>query len=166
LELTLERFLSKGFYFLMTTSIFESQYRGSDDVWRNTAFNGNYVFNVLGGKEFKINENSVFTVDARFTIAGGRMFTPIDLEASIAQNEEVRVDTEAFSKQYDPYARFDFKLGYRINHKRFAQAFAFDVRNVTGRENVFLQSFYNRSGEIETSYQTGFFPVFLYSVYF
>ncbi|MFY7707519.1 MAG: carboxypeptidase regulatory-like domain-containing protein [Flavobacteriales bacterium] len=166
LELTLERFLSKGFYFLMTTSIFESQYRGSDDVWRNTAFNGNYVFNVLGGKEFKINENSVFTVDARFTIAGGRMFTPIDLEASIAQSEEVRVDTEAFSKQYDPYARFDFKLGYRINHKRFAQAFAFDVRNVTGRENVFLQSFNNRSGEIETSYQTGFFPVFLYSVYF
>ncbi len=59
IELTAERFLNKGFYYLLTVSLFESKYKGSDNVWRNTAFNSNYVVNVLGGKgmeaEYKNN---------------------------------------------------------------------------------------------------------------
>lgn len=49
-EITLEKFFSKGYYFLTTASIFDSQYEGSDGVKRNTAFNSNFVFNALGGK--------------------------------------------------------------------------------------------------------------------
>lgn len=165
-EITLERFLNKGFYFLFTSSLFESKYRASDGAWRNTAFNGNYVFNLLAGKEFKVNENSFFTIDTKLTYAGGRMYTPIHLEASIAAGQEVLNQQLAFESQFDPYARWDVKIGYRINHKKIAQVFAFDARNVTGRENVFLRSYNDRSQEIETTYQIGFFPVFLYSVYF
>lgn len=166
MELTVERFLNKGYYVLFTTSLFESQYKGSDGVERSTAFNGNYVFNFLAGKEFKIGENSLLSFDTKFNYAGGRMYTPIDLEASIAAGEEVRPEALSFSKQYDPYARLDFKISYRINHKKFSQSIAFDVRNITNRENIFMQSYNNRSEEIETTYQTGFFPVVLYSVYF
>jgi hypothetical protein len=166
MELTVERFLNKGYYVLFTTSLFESQYKGSDGVERSTAFNGNYVFNFLAGKEFKIGENSLLSFDTKFNYAGGRMYTPIDLEASIAAGEEVRPEALSFSKQYDPYARLDFKISYRVNHKKFSQSIAFDVRNITNRENIFLQSYNNRSEEIETTYQTGFFPVVLYSVYF
>jgi hypothetical protein len=50
IELTLEKFYSKGYYFLVTASVFESKYTGSDGIYRNTAFNGNYVFNALSGK--------------------------------------------------------------------------------------------------------------------
>lgn len=165
-ELTVERFLNKGFYFLLTTSVFQSKYSGSDGVERNTAFNGNYVFNLLTGKEFKLTENSFLTLDTKLTYAGGRRFTPIDLTASIAAGEQVLVTDQAFEKQYPAYARWDFKIGYRINHKKFAQSFAFDVRNVTNRQNIFLESYNNRSKEIETTYQIGLFPVFLYTVYF
>lgn len=165
-ELTVERFLNKGFYFLFTTSVFQSRYSGSDGVERNTAFNGNYVLNLLTGKEFKLTENSFLTLDTKLTYAGGRRFTPIDLTASIAAGEQVLVPDQAFEKQYPAYARWDFKIGYRINHKKFAQSFAFDVRNVTNRQNIFLESYNNRSKEIETTYQIGLFPVFLYTVYF
>ena len=58
IELTLEKFLDKGFYYLFTASLFESKYKGSDNVWRNTAFNSNYIVNFLGGKEFKLNNYS------------------------------------------------------------------------------------------------------------
>jgi hypothetical protein len=40
-EFTLEKFFSKNYYFLLTTSVFDSKYKGSDGVERNTAFNGN-----------------------------------------------------------------------------------------------------------------------------
>ena len=40
-EITLERFLSKGFYYLSTFSWYNSLYKGSDGVERNTAFNRN-----------------------------------------------------------------------------------------------------------------------------
>jgi hypothetical protein len=43
LEITAEKFMDKGSYFLSTLSLFESKYRGSDNILRNTAFNGNYV---------------------------------------------------------------------------------------------------------------------------
>ena len=68
IEFTLERFLHKGFYYLLTTSLFQSKYKGSDKVWRNTAFNSNYVVNALAGKEFGINNKTTFGIDNQTNI--------------------------------------------------------------------------------------------------
>jgi hypothetical protein len=56
IELTLEKFFSKGYNVLFTSSFFESKYNGSDDVERNSPFNNGYVINALAGKEFKIGK--------------------------------------------------------------------------------------------------------------
>src|SRR6185437_15485460 len=53
-ELTLERFLNQGYYLLLTGSLFDSRYKGSDGIERNTAFNYKYVFNVLAGREWRV----------------------------------------------------------------------------------------------------------------
>jgi hypothetical protein len=166
LEITLEKFLQKGFYFLWTTSLFQSKYKGSDGVLRNTAFNGQYVFNVLAGKEWKIGKNAAFTADVKATYAGGRWYAPILLDQSIAAGREIRDEQNAYSEQYTPYFRTDFKLGVRMNYKKFAQAFYFDVRNISNQQNVFLESYSSRSQKINTRYQTGFFPIFLYQIWF
>ncbi|MBC7861318.1 MAG: carboxypeptidase-like regulatory domain-containing protein, partial [Bacteroidia bacterium] len=82
LEFTLEKFFSNGYYYLVTASVFESKYTGSDNKWRNTAFNGNYVANALFGKEFKIKGKHVLAIDVKFTTAGGKRYVPVDLNAS------------------------------------------------------------------------------------
>ena len=91
LELTVEKFFSKGYYGLFTSSLYSSTYVGSDGVERNTAFNGRYVFNLLGGKEWKVGKDNrnALSADLKFTNAGGRAYTPIDLESSIATGREV-----------------------------------------------------------------------------
>ncbi|MEM6967043.1 MAG: TonB-dependent receptor, partial [Bacteroidota bacterium] len=99
-ELTLERSLDKGFYYLTTVSLFDSKYAGSDAVEHNTFFNSNYVINVLGGKEFVISDKFTLTFDARFNLSGGRRFTPIDIAASIAEGEEVLEDENIFGTRY------------------------------------------------------------------
>lgn len=67
-ELTFEKFLSNGYYWLVTGSLYDSKYRGSDGVWRNTVFNGNYVANVLGGYELNLKRKNpkVKTAPPRF----------------------------------------------------------------------------------------------------
>ncbi len=52
-ELTVERFFHESYYFLVTTSLFDSRYKGSDGISRNTAFNTRYVLNALAGKEWR-----------------------------------------------------------------------------------------------------------------
>lgn len=165
IELTLERFLEKGFYVLFTTSVFDSKYKGSDGVERNTAFNGNYVFNILAGKEWKAGKNNAFTIDFKSTYAGGRRFSEILLPESIASGREVRDESNAFDAQYKAYFRTDIKVGFRMNSSRFAQAFYFDVRNISNEQNIFVQNFNNRSNAVSTVYQTGFFPLFIWQIW-
>ena len=70
IELTAEKFFSHGWYSLVTASVFDSKYKGSDGVERSTAFDGGYVFNVLGGKEFKLSQSGrrILTIDSKLTL--------------------------------------------------------------------------------------------------
>lgn len=165
-ELTLEKFYSKGYYFLMTGSFFESKYTGSDGVLRNTAFNGNYVLNGLAGKELKLGQKHIISIDCKGTYAGGRRYTPIDLDQSIARRQEVRDDSQAFSKQYPNYVRLDVKAGYRYNSKRVTHEFAIDIQNVTSNYNVFQQAYDPSTQSIRTDYQLRFFVVPQYRILF
>ena len=173
LDLTFEKFMDKGFYFLSTLSLYESKYQGSDQEWRNTAFNGNYVVNLLGGKEFvlgkKKTENKkrkTITLDGKMTYAGGQRYTPIDLQQSIANNEAVYDTDNAFGAQFDPYFRVDLRIGYKVSGKSVTQEFAVDIQNFTNNQNAFGVDYNKSTQEVETTYQLGVLPMVLYRVTF
>jgi hypothetical protein len=170
LEITLEKFLQKGWYVLNTVSLFESKYKGSDGIERNTSFNYGYVWNVLGGKEWKTGKEgkNAFTVDGRFSTLGGRYATPVDLAASQAAGREILDESRYNSERLDSYLRFDLKFGYRINSKKrkLSQTFYLDLQNLTNRENIFLRRYNAQRGGIGNVYQLGFFPDLLYRIQF
>jgi hypothetical protein len=160
LELTLERYFSKGYYFLMTGSVFESTYEGSDGIERNTAFNTNYAANVLAGKEFQLKKKgSVLYANLKLTTLGGRFFTPINKELSQAAGEAIFDNTQAFSERQDAYFRADIKIGYRRENKRSTFEVGVDFQNITGNENIFQQGYNVQNNTISEEYQQGFFPV-------
>ena len=166
LELTLQKSLSKGFYFLLTGSLFESKYTGSDLVERNTYYNSNYVTNFLIGKEINLNNKFLFTIDAKINYSGGRRYTPIDLPASIMTNEQVLDNTNYFGQQYKPYIRPDLKLGLKSNGEKITQTWSIDLQNFIFRDNVFIQSYDKSSQTIRTLNQRGFFPDLRYQILF
>jgi hypothetical protein len=169
-ELTLEKFFSEGYYGLFTTSVFESKYNGSDGVERNSPFNNGYVINLLGGKEFKIGKakKNVFSIDTKFTTAGGRYYTPVDLEASNDAGYEIRDDANAYSHQYDSYLRLDVKFGIKINSKtkKRLHQFYIDFQNVTNHTNVFALEYNRLTNSINQKDQIGFSPDFGYKFQF
>ncbi len=170
IELTLERFFSKGYYGLLTGSFFESKYTGSDRIERDSPFNNGYVVNLLAGKEFKIGKarQNVFFVDTRLTSAGERYFTPVDLEASQQAGFEVRFEELAYSQQYDPYFRWYLKFGIKLNskQKKRSHQFYFDLQNVSANENIFARRYNRLTNNVDQVDQIGFFPDFGYRFQF
>jgi hypothetical protein len=171
IELTLEKFFSNNYYLLMTTSIYDSKYEGSDGIERNTAFNNNYVFNLLFGKEWKFGkaQKNAWTFDTKLTTAGGQPFTPVDLAGTRANGgREVRMESLAFDQQYEDYFRWDVKFGVRINssRKNISHQFFVDLQNVTNRKNEFVQRYNEVTDEINRVNQIGFFPDVMYRIQF
>jgi hypothetical protein len=166
IELTLEKFFSKGYNVLFTSSLFESKYKGSDGVERNSPFNNGYVVNALAGKEFKIGKTkkNIFSINTKFTTAGGRYYTPVDLAASQLAGYEIKDDTKLYSEQYDPYLRLDLKFGMKLNSKskKRSHQFYVDFQNVTANENVFTKEYNRQTGVINQKNQIGFQPDFGY----
>lgn len=167
-EITLEKYFSNNYYYLLTTSIFDSKYKGSDNKLRNTAFNGNYVINMLVGKEIPIKTRHTLSFDIKGTIAGGQRKTPIDIEGSKtgSQFETKYFEDKAFSQQFNNYIKFDFKVAYRLNGKRISQEWQIYIENITNHKNPLMESYDKKKQQIETTYQLGVFPMVNYRIYF
>lgn len=166
LELTLEKFLSKGYYVLFTTSFFDSKYKTLDNKWRNTAFNGNYVFNLLGGYEKQLGQKLMITFDLKSVLAGGRRFVPVDIQKSIAENEAVYDWNKAWESRHSDYFRTDLRFGIKLNGKKTSQEWAVDLQNITNYKSIFMEEFDAKDKAISTIYQQGFLPMFLYRIQF
>ncbi len=165
-ELTAERFLHNGLYYMLTVSLFQSQYKGSDNVWRNTAFNSNYVVNALSGKEFKLNSKTTFGIDTKLTVTGGQRYTPFDVIASQAAGYVKYKENEAYSLQNDTYLRWDLKFSYNRNLKKVTQKWYIDLQNLTGRENIYIRTLNPKTGVASQINQIGFFPNINYQITF
>ena len=173
LEFTYEKFFSKTYFLLFTSSLYESKYEGSDGVERNTAFNGNYAANMLGGKEFALgkSKNTVLSTGIKITYAGGLRYTPVDTAASRLAGEIVEIDSLRNTEQFRDYFRLDLKLGIKINAKKVTHEIAFDLVNLLNTKNVLkLTYFYDPSHPseepIKEIYQLGFLPLFYYKIDF
>jgi hypothetical protein len=159
IELTLERFFNDGYYYLLTTSLFNSRYEGSDGIARNTAYNTKYVLNVLAGREWTLQGGKFFSLNLKATTIGGPYLTPLDYELSQARGRAVYEESKAFSVKQDPYFRIDLRLSFRQEFKKSTLEASLDLQNLTNHKNVFAQSYNPRTNSVITLYQQPFFPV-------
>lgn len=167
IEFTLEKFFTKGYYYLVTFSLFEARYQGSDQKWRPSDFNTGYAFNALLTKEFKMGKKQSINVGGKLTMAGARRYSPIDTLASIRTREYVELDAAKNSLRFgQSYFRFDVRLAYRINAKKISHEFALDLVNTTNRQNILKYSFTLQSPFYKLEYQLGFLPLFYYRIDF
>lgn len=169
IELTIQKYFNRSFYFLITGSLFESKYKGSDGIERNTDFNGNYAVNFLAGKEFKINDKNMISAGIKVTAAGGRRYGYVDVYQTLANNELVFKDSLFNTRQFRDYFRLDFKVTYRLNTQRLTHEIGLDLVNITGRQNIlglaYAPDLADPTAEpIAERYQLGFLPIFYYRV--
>lgn len=170
-EFTLEKYYSSNWHMLLTGAIYNSRYEGSDEIERNTSFNGGYAVNILGGREFKLNEKSTLSLGAKVTLAGGKRYGTVNDSASIAQQEIIYVDEGFNEQQFEDYFRADFKLSYKYNAKKVTHEFSLDIVNLLGTKNLLNLTYAPVPGDptadpIRKNYQLGFLPIFFYRLDF
>ena len=166
-EVTLEKYLSNHFYFLLNSSVYQSKYTALDGIERNTRYNGNYVSNFTTGKDFVSKDGRrTFGVNIKMIYAGGFRNSPIDLNRSIVEGYTVVDDKAAFSIQNPAYFRTDLRASVKWNRKNFTSMLSLDIQNVSNRQNIYNQYYDPFKGKIVNSYQTGLIPVINYKVEF
>ena len=166
LEFTLEKFLSEGFYFLSTLSLYRSKFSDHKGQFYSTQFDGNIVTNVLLGKEYSIGKNNLIGLNARFIYAGGNRFSPIDLEASIANQATVFASGQVNGEKTDDYSRIDLSVKYAINRPKVTHEFLVEVQNLLDHRNEQGVSFDRLNSRILTNLQTGIIPNINYRLSF
>lgn len=167
-ELSFEKFLSQGYYGIVSGSYFRSLYQASDQVWRNTSFDIQYMAKLVVGKEFKIGpkKRNAFTIDLRATHRGAPPYTPILLTQSQAAGVAVYEKEKVNSLRLAPYTRIDFKIGARFNGKKISHLFFVDIFNVANLSNPGQVYYDAESKTVKINNQLGLIPNILYRVEF
>jgi hypothetical protein len=168
LEMSLNKFFARNYYFLVTVSLFESKFTNINGIEMNSRFNNNYIANIVGGKEFPIGKkrNSYINVNIRGTYAGGQYYTPIDVIRSLEKGYEIRDNSKAFSARRDNFIRFDLKVSYRRNKGKTTRVWELDIENVTNNLNVAGDYWNNNEKQIEQYTQLGLLPNINYRIEF
>lgn len=168
LDLTIEKFFTDQYYYMITGSLYDSKFTGKEDKYYNTRFNGNYQLNVLGGKEFKMGKkkSNILGFNGKVVLSGGARYTPVDLEASQLSGETVYFEDQIYSEKTGDYFRLDLGMSYRINKKRMTHTILFDIQNITNRQNIFEYYYDDELNSLVGDTQTGLFPFFNYRVEF
>ncbi|MBK8701752.1 MAG: TonB-dependent receptor [Saprospiraceae bacterium] len=145
LDLTVEQYMTRGFYFMTTLSLYRSLYQGGDRIWRPTRFDKKLLANVLLGKEWMVGHGrqNILGINLRWNLQGGERYSPVDEQASLLARDVIFMETAAFSKSLSPSHVFHFTLKYKKNRKKISQEFALKVINVTNQTD-FLGFRYNQ----------------------
>lgn len=170
IELSLQQFVSNGFYYLLNGTYYESKYTGSDGIERDTRFNGNYIFNLTAGKEWRrltrTGKDRLWGVNFRIAYLGGYRDTPIDETASSAAGRTVYLTDQAFSTQQKSYFRTDLRVYLKRNKEDASRTLSLDIQNLTNAENTAYSYYDAQQNAVIVQHQLGIIPMLSYRVEF
>ncbi len=175
IELTINKYLNKGFYFMANGSIYQSKYEALDGKERNSRFNGNYLINFLVGKEFTQlgkKKNQVFAINAKAFMGGGRKIIPLLRDA----NGKLDVDpvngqfwdyNKAYGNDLEDAFQVNLSFSYKWNKLNKSHELFINIDNVTDHKGK-ITEYYDeeKPGLVGHQTQFGIFPNLMYRLYF
>ena len=168
IDLTLEQYLFRGYYFMTTASLFNSEYSGSNGIWYNTRYNRNYLFNFLVGKEWYIGKNNqnIFGLNARLSYQGGDRYTPINETESLQTQSVVFDQSKPFSKQFPSAFTGHITINYKVNKEKNTHEFALKLLNATMYEEFTSFEYNLKHHRVDEVRDAIFIPNISYKIQF
>lgn len=168
IDITLEQYMTNGFYYMLTGSVFKSKYKGGDNIWRNTRMDRGFLLNALAGKEWMVGKRkqNMFSVNARLFFHGGDRYTPIDEDKTNEEHDIILDESNAFSKKFSPVLNGDISVNYRINKRKLSHEFSLKMLNVGIRTGMHFYEYNEKTNKIKKENGTGIVPNVSYKLYF
>ena len=174
-ELTLERFFSKGYYYLINASLYNSKYKTLEGIERNSKYNGNYLANILIGKEFANRgkkKNQTLNLNAKVFFGGGQRYIPLltDSQGNLAvdpANNKFWDYKKAYDKKFEDIYQVNLSMSYKWNKPKVTHELFITLNNITNNK-VKLSEYYDEKIPGKIGYVTQFqlFPNLMYRLYF
>jgi hypothetical protein len=153
IDLTFEKYMSRGYYYMLTASLFDSRYKGGDGVWRDTRYNRHYILNALAGKEWLLRERqNIFGANVRLSFQGGERYSP--------------TGQEDFSQHFPNSLTGHFTISYKINRRLISHEFALKVINATMTKEYIGQQYNIQLRRMELDNEVIIIPNISYKIEF
>lgn len=167
IEITFERFLKNHFFYLFTATLFQSNFTSTDEIVRNTAYNGQYALNAVGGYEFAFPKRHVsLLLGLNLTYAGGSPYVPFDVEKTVQYGRAMYDWDKAYEVRRDDYKRISIRIGVKRNFKKFSTETAFDFQYRGDYTSIYQERINVTTGEIVDTRDMGFYPMANFRVNF
>lgn len=167
-ELNFQKILTDNYYILTNATVFDSRYdldspfgSGLDTRW-----NGNYIFNFTGGKEWKKEKETqqrIFGVNLNVAYLGGFREQPINLAFSKSEERTI-FSSSQFSENQSDYFKTDLRLYLKRNKAKYNTTLALDIQNATNQQNVAFNYYDVVQDEVVTKYQLGLIPILTWRI--
>lgn len=160
LDLSYEQFLQQGFYYLISASIFQSQFKGSNNTWYNTRFNKTYVVNMLVGKELELGKNkaNVLSINLRLVLQGGDRHHRVDVASSQVEKEVVYDLSQPFSNQMGGSLVMHSTVSYSWNKPKSTHQLALKVLNANSYKEFYGHRYNLASNQVEENREALMIP--------
>lgn len=176
IEVTLERYFNNNYYYLINASLYGSKYKSLEGIERNTQYNGNYLLNILCGKEFENlgkKDNQTLALNAKIFFGGGRKIIPLlrDEDGNLAidsENNKFWDHKKAYDTKIEDVYQITLSVSYKINRPKATHEIFLDMQNITGFKPR-INEYYDEDEPNSIGYLTfpvGLFPNLMYRIYF
>ena len=168
IDITFEQYMSRGFYYMITASLFDSRYKTDLGKWYDTRYNRRYAVNLLGGKEWMVGKSrrNMLGLNIRLTLQGGERYSPVDELASIDQDRVVYNENTPFTESLSPAFVGYLGFKYRINRRRVVHEFAAQIVNFTGYKDYYGHRINHKTGKVEAEREANMVPEISYKIEF
>jgi len=169
LDISLQKFILDRYYFIAAGSLYRSLYTAADGVERPTRFDGRYLLNLTGGREFfqtKKQKTRIWGINAHLLWMGGFRASPLDLQGSKDMGYTVYDESEAFPLKQQDYFRLDLRFYLKWNKARRNSTLSVDLQNLTGRRNAAYEYYDFVQGKVQEKRQLGLIPIINWRIEF
>lgn len=170
-ELSVEKYFQKKYYYLVSTTLYDAKYKGSNGIEINSRFNGKYAANFTAGKEWdwnKKNKIRIIGLNIRGIFQGGYSESPIDVESSRFFQRSLSFNNtkNIFTVKLPDYSRFDLRLSVKKQKPNYTRTLSLDIQNFTNHLNTAYFYFDWAQNKVIEKKQLGMIPVFNWRVEF
>ncbi|MBK6409329.1 MAG: TonB-dependent receptor [Flavobacteriales bacterium] len=167
-EISMRHDFANNIFYHANVSLYSSQCTDITGSTEDSRWDGRYIINLFGGKEFKkVKEDRVRTwgISGRLNVNGGPRGNPINIRLSKALGGTV-YDGPPWSEPLGTVYRIDLRVYLKKDRKSRTGMWSVDLQNVTNARNPAFRYFDSRKGEVITKYQLGIIPNLSYRIEF
>jgi hypothetical protein len=166
IDITLERFFDRGFFFIAAGSLYRSEYSLDGTNYSNSRYDGRFNTSLMFGKEIEFKNGNALQLGFRNLLYGGQRYASVDEVISEEIRELYEDPTSTLDQQNKTYWRSDLRIAYRKNKASYSWSLSLDIQNLLNIKNTRGEIWNFTTQSLEPKHQAGIIPIINFQIDF